>query len=185
MCHTWADLPRVARHHAWLFTPSQSGRPRRQAGRPTRMPSKKRKQADGGVAAGTSPATAIEVHEDWDLERRSVPADAVLGKNASTVKMPGDKLFVQQLNRGGFPGEPVCDACQDIGQLDVPYAKRKRFTVYPKFALKEDYVRNEKEDPKALLEAKRKNASRNALVQARSYLRAGDFVFKSVQVQAR
>ena len=135
--------------------------------------------------AGTSRATAIEVHEDWQLEKRPVPAGAVLGTHASTVKMEGDKLFAQQFNRGEFPGQPVCDACQDTGQLDVPYAERKKFTILPKYALKPDYVRNDAEDPPALLEAKRKNANRNALNESRSYLRAGDMVFKAVQQQAR
>ena len=145
----------------------------------------KRKRGHADAEAGTSRATAIEVHEDWQLDKRPVPAGAVLGTHASTVKMEGDKLFAQQFNRGEFPGQPVCDACQDAGQLDVPYAERKRFTILPRYALKPEYVRNDAEDPPALLEAKRKNANRNALIEARSYLRPGDIVFKAVQQQAR
>ena len=105
------------------------------------------------------------------------------GATKGAGKRQGEKAFAQTQCRGTWgDSEITCAFCYDEGLEHVPYAQRPAFTVHPTLFVGPDYVRDEAKDPKPVLEAARKNASRNK--SDNTNLVAGDVLTKKVYSQA-
>ena len=157
------------------------------------MPPKKRARMSvdppGLHPAGSGTPEAVvgaeKMHASWEPRKTELPTDQIMRfDKTSGVKKEGGRTFVQQKCRGFFVGEPVCFFCKDKEQTDVDYEARKVFTMFPTYRLKPGYVRDEENDPKPVLDAKRKNAALNKNDAESSQLKAGDIVTKGVQMQA-
>jgi len=105
------------------------------------------------------------------------------GATKGAGKRQGEKAFAQTQCRGTWgDSEITCAFCYDSGLEHVPYAQRPAFTVHPTLFVGPDYVRDEAKDPKPVLEAARKNASRNK--SDNTNLVAGDVLTRKVYSQA-